>query len=268
MLPVSVGSVVSVIALDDRAQLAAYAVDARLADHVRSYWSLRVAEPPAKLRIVPDGHVDLVFDLLHVEAHVSGARDAPFDVLHERPTNLLGINLLPGAVIPLLGLSTAALPAGWRPLSELVGPIARVLAEQLAGAVSIQARLALIEAFLLARLGNKDARVERALSVINASRGQIDIAGLGRASGASPRNLNRLFHQWVGLSPKRFARIVRAQAALRRLAEHPAPDLRALAAELGFADQAHLTREVRAVTGASPSSLAKTFKRKSDSFKA
>jgi AraC-like DNA-binding protein len=71
----------------------------------------------------------------------------------------------------------------------------------------------------------------------------------------------------VGMSPKRFTRIVRAQAALRRLSETPAPDLNALAAELGFADQAHMTREVRWVAGVTPKALADSFKRKSETFK-
>jgi AraC-like DNA-binding protein len=258
---------ISVIALNDRAHLEAFSVDQRLAAHVRSYWTLRVDQPPARLRIVPDGQVDLVFDLLRGEAHVGGARQAPFEVIHEQQTSLLGVSLLPGAASSLLDVAAGQLCADWQPLSSAVGPVAGVLVERLREAASACLRLGVVEAFLLARLGHKDARVERALRAIDESRGSIDIARLGRDSGASPRNLNRLFHEWVGLSPKRFARIVRAQAALRRLAAEPSADLTALAAELGFADQAHLTREVRAVAGAAPTRLAETFKRKSDSFK-
>ena len=258
---------ISVIALNDRAHLEAFSVDERLAAHVRTYWTLRVDLPPAKLRIVPDGQVDLVFDLLRGEAHVAGAREAPFEVIHDQPTSLLGVSLLPGSASSLLGVPAGALSAEWAPLSDTLGPIATALVERLQSAASPSVRLGLIEAFLLARLGNKDARVKRALRAIDASQGTIDIARLGRDSGASPRNLGRLFHEWVGLSPKRFARIVRAQAALRRLAAEPTTDLSALAAELGFADHAHLTREVRAVAGAAPSRLAEMFKRTSDPFK-
>jgi AraC-like DNA-binding protein len=65
------------------------------------------------------------------------------------------------------------------------------------------------------------------------------------------------------MSPKRFARIARVQAVLRRLATEPDADLAGLAAELGFADQAHLTREVRALAGTTPGRLRDW----SDSFK-
>lgn len=256
----------SALALDNRAQFASYPVDERLASHVAGYWTLSVEEPPARLRVVPDGRIDLVFDLDLAEAHVGGAIDEPFDAVHERPTHLLGATLLPGAAAPLLGIAVGALPAGWQPLAGLVGPAAGVLARRLGEAPSLIARLALIETFLMARLGRTDERVERAVRAIDEQAGSVEIEGLGRRSGASPRNLSRLFHEWVGLSPKRLARIVRAQAALRRLAGPSPPDLAALAAELGFADQAHLTREVRALAGTPPSKLAETFKRTADSF--
>jgi len=48
---------------------------------------------------------------------------------------------------------------------------------------------------------------------------------------------------------------------VRRLAEAPDVDLATLAAELGFADHAHLTRELRALTGASPRELVARLRR-------
>jgi AraC-like DNA-binding protein len=267
---VTAASITSVIALDDRASLAAHAVDRRLADDVRCYWSLTVSEPPARIRVVPDGQVDLVFDLDSGEAHLGGTREEPMEVVHERATRLLGVTLLPGAAAAFFGVPVSALSADWQPLSSVIGAVAEQLASRLCESESSTARLALLEAFLLARLERvepPDARVRRALREIDDSDGRIDMARLGRESGASPRNLSRLFQAWVGMSPKRFARIVRVQAALRRLAEPAPPTLAALAAEIGFADQAHLAREIRAVAGAPPSELAETFKHSADPFK-
>ena len=261
---------ISVIALDGRAQIGAYPVDARLAGDVRAYWSLTVVEPPARIRVVPDGQVDVVFDLDSGQAHFGGARDAPLEAVHERPTRLLGATLLPGTAAAFLGVPASVLGSDWQPLENVMGPVAQQLASRLCAAESLAARLVLLETFLLARLVRSrttDARVRRALHEIDASHGRIDVARLGRESGASPRNLSRLFQEWVGMSPKRLARIVRVQAALRRLAEPSPPTLAELAAETGFADQAHLARELRAVVGAPPSELAETFKHSSDPFK-
>jgi AraC-like DNA-binding protein len=257
----------SVIPLDDRAQIAAYPVDGRLAGIIASYWTLHVEVAPARVRVIPDGCVDLVFDLDRAEAHVSGVVLAPFEATHDRPTRLLGATLRPGAAPSLLGRGVRDLPAGWQPLEAALGPAARALAGQLREAGDVSQAIALLETFFLARLGRTDARVDAAVHAIASTEGRVGIGGLARKSGASARNLSRLFGECVGIPPKRFARIVRAQAALRRLSEVPAPDLAAIAAELGFADHAHMTREVRAVAGASPARLAETFKQRADSFK-
>ena len=257
----------SVIPLDDRAQIAAYPVDERLGGTIASYWTLQVKVAPAHVRVIPDGCIDLVFDLDRAEAHISGVVRSPFEATHDRPTRLLGATLRPGAAPSLLDRSVRDLPAGWQPLESALGPAARALAGHLRDAGDVAQAIALLETFFLARLGRTDARVDAAVRAIASAEGRVGIGGLGRKSGASVRNLSRLFGECVGIPPKRFARIVRAQAALRRLAEVPATDLAAIAAELGFADHAHMTREVRAVAGASPARLAETFKRRADSFK-
>ena len=257
----------SVLPLAGAIELSSHPIDERLADRVLAYWSLGVERPPARVRVIPDGLVDLVFDLDTAEAHVAGVARDPFEATHVRVTHLLGVALRPGAAAPLLGVPVGALDTGWQPLAALVGEVATALAARLRDLPGIEPRLALLESFLLARLGGVDPRVTRALDAIAASDGDIGVARLGRHSGASPRNLHRLFHEWVGVAHKRFARIVRAQAALRRLRQRPPPDLASLAIELGFSDQAHLSRELRALTGLPPTQLAETFKRTTDSYK-
>ncbi len=257
----------SALALDDRAILAVYAVAPQLGGFVHAYWTLSVETPPARVRIIPDGQVDIVFDVDRAEGHVGGAPNAAFEVTHERPTHLLGATLLPGAAAAFLDVPAGSLTVDWQPLTAIIGPMANELEQRVAGAPDLIARLATLETFLLSRLRRTDARVDRAVRAIEESDGCVGIERLGPACGASARNLSRLFHEWVGLPPKRFARIVRAQAALRRLADAAPRDLAALAAELGFSDHAHFTRELQTLLGGAPSSLAETFKHRSDSFK-
>jgi AraC-like DNA-binding protein len=258
---------ISVLALDDRAVLAIYPVDPQLAGLVGAYWTLSIDNPPSRVRIIPDGQVDLIFDVDRAEAHVGGTPNAAFEVTHERPTHLLGVTLLPGAAAAFLDPPAGSLTIDWQPLAGVIGPVGTELPRRVAGAHDLATRLATVEIFLLSRLRHTDARVDRAVRAIEQSGGRVDIQRLSRESGASPRNLSRLFHEWVGLPPKRFARIVRAQTALRRLAKASPRDLAALAAELGFSDHAHLTREVQTLLGEAPSTLAETFKQRSDSFK-
>lgn len=77
---------------------------------------------------------------------------------------------------------------------------------------------------------------------------------LARALGVSPYRLSRAFSAEMGVSLTRFRNQVRVTRALDRL-EAGEEDLAGLAAELGFADQAHLTRTVRSHVGHPPGSL-------------
>ena len=73
--------------------------------------------------------------------------------------------------------------------------------------------------------------------------------------GLTPRSFHREIVAWTGLAPKRLARIFRLQATLSRLRADRTP-LATLATEAGYADQAHMTREFRALAAATPRALA------------
>jgi AraC-like DNA-binding protein len=81
-----------------------------------------------------------------------------------------------------------------------------------------------------------------------AADGLVPLAG---ALGVSPYRLSRAFTAELGVSLTHYRNRVRVGRALHRL-EAGAPSLGALAAELGFADQAHLTRTVRRHVGHTP----------------
>lgn len=65
----------------------------------------------------------------------------------------------------------------------------------------------------------------------------------------SVRTLQRLAHRTVGLSPAAMIRRRRLQEAAQRVREDPSVSLAVVAAELGYADQAHLANDFRAVLG-------------------
>lgn len=238
-----------------------------LRDRVEAFWTLSCQHGGARLRVIPDGRIDLVFDLDTREAFVSGPRREPLEVLHDRPTRLLGVTLSVEAAAILLDVDIGSLESGWRGLETLLGPLAGRVADAVADASSVEAKLSVLETLVMARVGAPDSRVSRAVAEIARSGGAVAIAELSRHSGASARNLSRLFERWTGLTPKAFARVARTQEVLRRLRETPDVSLKALAAELGFSDQAHMSREVRRLAGDQPKRLAETFKRESELFK-
>ena len=99
------------------------------------------------------------------------------------------------------------------------------------------------------RGGEACALAAEAARRIEASGGRIAIGALARALGVGERRLERLFLVECGIPPKVFARIARMQRAVAGLRRARAADV---AADAGYADQSHLTRELVALAGAPP----------------
>lgn len=82
----------------------------------------------------------------------------------------------------------------------------------------------------------------------------LSITDWANAMGLAPASVSRGFHRAFGVSPKRFRMETRARRALRIIAGTNEP-LAQLAAGLGFSDQAHMTRALRDIAGATPARL-------------
>jgi AraC-like DNA-binding protein len=95
---------------------------------------------------------------------------------------------------------------------------------------------------------------------IESSAGRVRIETLARASHLSMRGFQVRFRAEVGLTPKEFARLTRLQAMLRAL-ESADAGIAAVAADSGFTDLAHVTRELRRVTGHTPARLRDALRR-------
>jgi AraC-like DNA-binding protein len=92
----------------------------------------------------------------------------------------------------------------------------------------------------------------KAVSIALALKGMIAVTDLARASDVSTRQLERLFHERVGLSPKQFVRIVRFQEVLRATRAGPDSGWAAVALEHGFYDQAHFINDFKTFVGRTP----------------
>lgn len=101
-----------------------------------------------------------------------------------------------------------------------------------------------------ARLDDWPDRLARALADDPA----LDLAAWADAMGIAPASLSRGFRRTYGTTAKRYRLEQRAIRALHRLPHWPG-SIADLAADTGFADQAHLTRALTAMTGRTPRQL-------------
>jgi AraC-like DNA-binding protein len=180
----------------------------------------------------------------------------PVRVRHEGSARGVQFDLEPPAARALLGVPAGELSERTVALEDLLGRDAERLAERLHAAPTPQARFAALDDALLGAVARARAPVrpdvERAWALLRASGGRLRVEALAAALGCSRRHLAKRFAEEVGAPPKVAARLIRFEAARARLGSVP---LARLAADHGFADQAHLAREFRALGGAPPTAF-------------
>lgn len=207
-------------------------------------------------RVVPDGCTDLLWrrGALEVAGPDTCHRVVPLD-----PGELIvGVRLRPGAARPLLGAVPATAVTDAQPgLGELWGGAALRLSERLAG-VREPWRIA---AVLAGALGERmevhgPDRVAVAVAAALDRPRPPGIAGLAWELGFSERQLRRRVRAAVGYGPKTLEQILRFRRVVAAAAGVSGPDWGRIAAEQGFADQAHLSRQVRRWSGATPRAFA------------
>jgi transcriptional regulator GlxA family with amidase domain len=90
----------------------------------------------------------------------------------------------------------------------------------------------------------------------------LDLTALAAAVGWSPWYLSRVFRQATGVRLTAYRNRLRVRAVLDDLTEEPGAGLAGLAVRHGFADQAHMTRVIRAETGGTPAALRRRLTRR------
>jgi AraC-like DNA-binding protein len=241
---------------DDRTSYREEPPSPALARHVQAFWMLSALAPKtpwAPSRVFPDGCIDLIFDFTADKnrARFIGTMTRPIIVVNQGALDTFAIRFLPGAARSVVGVPAIELTDRDVPITELWD---HDPTEELRP-LSTRARIERLEQLLMKKLSPLDPLIAAAVKMIASRHGDLEISQLERATGWSTRQLERKFRDFIGVSPKRFARVMRLQRVLRA-AEHARGAWLEVALELGYSDQAHLAREVKELTGLSPSELA------------
>lgn len=238
------------------------------------WWSHRDHHQPHGEHLLPTGTVQLII-ALHDTPFVCRPRltastaSAPIvwsrSIVHgpqrfyyrsdpKPPGTVVGVAFKPGGAAAILDLPAAELTDRHVTLEELWGLHGRALQEHLCDTHTPSAALEILEHALRERLTGRESMrpllIHPAVAHALASP-ELRIADLRNASGYSARHFIALFNAAVGLPPKYYSRLQRFGTVVRRLAASPT-DLAAVAAETGYADQAHMTREFRDLAGITP----------------
>jgi AraC-like DNA-binding protein len=222
-----------------------------LAPYVDHYWVVSWSyDEPYRQKIVPYPRVNLtVAD--DGTAAVTGVASSHGIRVLEGDRKVLGVAFRPGGFRPFLGRPVATITDRVVPAAEIFGP--DVFAPDV---LSIDN----VEDVLRRRLpAEPDHRAEEAADIVATIAAKPEITRVDELvtmRSTTIRQLQRLFAEYVGINPKWVIRRYRLHEVTERLAKGAAIDWAGLAADLGYADQAHFVRDFTKMFGESPTQYA------------
>jgi AraC-like DNA-binding protein len=230
-------------------------VVARLVDR---YWVVRWNLPDGDVhhqQVLPHPVTNIVFE--QGGAVVGGVTTTLFTRALRGHGSAVGVMFRPGGFRPLIDRPMRELTDRALPLGELLGPEADVLARQVARDEQ-RAAVARIDAMLSALVPADAHPAEAAMRLAEHAaddRGVLRTEQLADVAGVGVRTLQRRFADHIGISPKAVIRRYRLYE-VAEAARQADIDWGALAADLGYADQAHLIRDFRTGFGVTPAAYA------------
>jgi AraC-like DNA-binding protein len=225
---------------------------ARFRDELHCLWvSVTAADEGTLTPVLPDACTDLIWQS-DVGAYVAGPDTGPNPARLPPRTVLVAVRFRPGAGGAALGLPLSELLDQRVDAADLPVVPAGRLSASLAPAEALR-RLAGIAAELVTE-HPPDRLVLEAARRLGRPGERADL--LAERLGISERQLRRRCQAAVGYGPRMMSRVLRFRRFLSRIdAAGAAVDLAGLAAETGYADQAHMTRESARLAGLPPAAL-------------
>jgi AraC-like DNA-binding protein len=235
---------------------------------VKRLWYFE-GEPSTELaRVFPTGASQLLLNLhadalrFYPEANrssfesmgpcaVSGCYTRPFAIEVDEQRRMVGVTFEPGGARPFFGVPAQELRDAHVALPDL-WISGRAVRDELEEASEPEAILSKLEEMLASRFGadfEPDPAIEWAIQQLGHG---VRVGAVVEKLGLTPRRFIQRFEERVGLKPKMFERISRFQ---RALASPRNDGWAALAAEVGYADQAHFIRDFKEFAGVTPSLL-------------
>lgn len=246
-----------------------------LAPYIDKYWEFKGnPEYGMKINILPDGCTDFIFTLGEVAtvAEEESLLMQPYRsyfvgpmnrystlVTYAKSIHMFGIRFFPGGLFRFLQLPLEELGNQRISAHDIAGGIFNdSLTERLCEQPYIQDRIKLVESFLIPALCADDKtekQIAYAVHCIDLSKGKLPIRSLTEDICLCQRHFERKFKRQTGYSPKEYSRIIKFKHAVDLLRSCSSNNLLSIAIEAGYYDAAHLSKEIKALSGNTPGSF-------------
>ena len=196
------------------------------------------------------------------DIHFVGAWDESVVISsNTRETGTIGIELSPNGAYRFAGVAMQELTNKIFTFAELYGKRGADIQNRIADTEDVLRKVFLIQEFLIDLLRTRSQHqlvVDYVTNAILSADGLIEIKALERKTGYSKRYLSLLFNDYVGVSPKTLAAIIRFQKFYRLWAAQPMPDFYRNHLYNFYYDQSHFIKEFKRFTGYAPRRYAQT----------
>lgn len=238
----------------------------KLINLVDSYWLINGLDQFENQRILPDGCVDIIFNLggsinlIPSESiAISGMMTKFSDVSLGTNTELLGVRFKTGQLSHLTDHSLFELKNKIIDASEIIPELKFEILEQLESKKNIEDRLKFVEKVILKILNSKqipsDILITSIIDFILNSSGTIRISKIAENHYISMRQLERKFRARIGVTLKEYSNIVRFIHTKKSIKTYSNKSLLHIAFDSGYYDHSHLTNEFRPYSGQIPSNF-------------
>lgn len=238
--------------------------------YIKHYWYMEIdatsvtAQPQ---RLVPNACMELTFqfaDCLQMLGAQSpedrvllcGQKTGYADILPTGKVQMLSVMFYPHGARMFFKLPMSELHNLSVSLETLWGAEARELEERLQELPLLADKIMLLEAYLikhLIQINNPSIlRLEQNLRLINGQTANIQIDKLASEACLSRKQFERLFKEFIGVSPKQFLKTVRFQYSLYLQQNKQAESITDLAIQSGYYDQAHMINDYKNLSGITP----------------
>jgi AraC-like DNA-binding protein len=247
----------------------------QLRDTIKCFWYNRrdSAESLWSFEVQPDGYAEIIFhfgggcNILDngvlqslPSPFMMGLLNQPVTFYTKNRLEIIAIRCFPWTVFDLLGL-----PPGKDGVRIFEHPIAGLqpILNKLILAGRVDEALAEVKQYFLSALSQvaTSSMLYKAGTAMREANGTMPVSQVAAAAHATVRTLERAFKQSSGYTVKDVSGLIRFEQVRNYLWHYPGANLAGLAHELGYTDQAHLSREFKRYSGTTPAAFARNAKK-------